>query len=123
MSFVNDATKHPEALTRSQAERFVLALAPFAPHVAEELWQRMGHADTIARGPWPEPDERYLVEDEFELVVQVLGKLRARVKASRSSSEDDLASIARSAVPDWLDGKEIVKTVVVPGRLVNFVVR
>jgi len=123
MTFVNEATKLSDALTRSQAERFVRALSPFAPHFCEELWQRLGHAETIAYASWPEVDERFLEEDEFELVVQVLGKLRGRVKAPKSATREDLADLARTAVPEWLEGKQVIKTVVVPGRLVNFVVR
>ena len=123
MSFVNEATKRRDALTPSQAQRFVLALSPFAPHVAEELWSRLGHASSLAREPWPKVDERYLEDDTFELVVQVLGKLRGRVSAPKDADKPALEALAREAVAEKLEGKEIVKTIVVPGRLVNFVVR
>ena len=123
MTFVNDASERPGALTRSQAERFVRALSPFAPHVAEELWRRLGHAESIARADWPLPDPAYLEDETFELVVQVLGKVRGKVVARRGAGEDDLKFLARGAVEKWLEGKTIVKAIVVPGRLVNFVVR
>ena len=122
MTFTNEATKRQAALLRSQAERFAQALSPFAPHIAEELWQRLGHEESIARSSWPVPDERYLAEDDFELVVQVMGKLRAKARVPKSASKDELEAVARSAAEEWLDGKEVKKTIVVPGRLVNFVV-
>jgi leucyl-tRNA synthetase len=123
MTFVNEALKRPGSLDRDQLSRFVRAVAPFAPHIAEELWSRMGHDDSIARASWPQADPAYLVEDRFELVVQVQGKVRARTEAPRSASRDELSELAREAATRWLEGKQIVKTVVVPGRLVNFVVR
>ena len=123
MTCVNETLKRPGALTRSQAERFVLALAPFAPHMAEELWERLGHGPTIAYVPWPEADPTQLEEDDFELVVQVLGKVRGRTRAPRSADKQELETRAREVVASWLEGKQLVKTVVVPGRLVNFVVR
>jgi len=122
MTFTNEATKRADALTRSQAERFAAALSPFAPHVAEELWSRLGHETSIQEAAWPLPDERYLVDDEFELIVQVKGKLRARTQAPKDASKDELEALARRAAESWLEGKEIRKTIVVPGRLVNFVV-
>ena len=123
MTFLNDATKQPEALTRSQAERLTCALAPFTPHLAEEFWQRLGHEPSIAYAPWPEVDTAELEEDEFELVVQVLGRLRARARAPRSASKAELEKLAREAAATHLEGKQVIKTIVVPGRLVNFVVR
>ncbi len=123
MEFMNLATKHMGALTRSQAERLVCALAPFAPHVAEELWDRLGHAGGVTRAPWPRVDERFLEVDGFELVVQVNGKVRGRAQASKESGKQELEDLAAATVAEHLDGKERLKTIVVPGRLVNFVVR
>jgi leucyl-tRNA synthetase len=123
MEFVNLATKNPAAFTRSRAERLACALAPFAPHIAEELWERLGHGGGISRAPWPSVDERYLVADGFELVVQVNGKVRGRAQASKESGKEELEALAEGTVLQHLDGKERLKTIVVPGRLVNFVVR
>jgi leucyl-tRNA synthetase len=123
MTFVNDVTKNHAALSRGQALRFLRVVAPFAPHVAEELWSRMGEAGFVAEAAWPRADPRYLVDDEIELPVQVNGRLRATAKAPKDAAAKDLESIARAAVAAQLDGKEVVKVVVVPGRLVNFVVR
>jgi leucyl-tRNA synthetase len=123
MTFVNEATKRPGALTRGQAERFALALAPFAPHFAEELWSRLGHAPSLVHGPWPSPEERYLTQDELTFVVQVNGKRRAEAVVPAGADRDTMEAAARAAAGAHVAGKEVVKTVVVPGRLVNFVVR
>ncbi len=123
MTWLNEAAKAPGAVTRSQAERFVLALSPFAPHVAEELWSRLGHARSLAYEPWPRAEQRYLEEQELDVPVQVNGKLRATVRVPRLASAAEIEGSARAAVERWLEGKPIVKTIHVPGRLVNFVVR
>jgi leucyl-tRNA synthetase len=123
MEWLNTATKNRAGFRRDQAQRVVCALAPFAPHLAEELWQRLGHkAGTVSFAPWPDVDERYLGSDTFELAVQVMGKLRGRIDAPRSASKDDLEALARQAVADRLEGSTVRKVIVVPGRLVNFVV-
>jgi leucyl-tRNA synthetase len=121
MEFTNEATKRRAALTAFQAERFVRALAPFAPHLAEELWSRLGHAGSITRAAWPEADPAWLVDDEIELVVQVNGRLRAKIRAPKDAARGHLEELGRAAVTEHLSGKTVKKVVVVPGRLVNFV--
>ncbi len=126
MSFVKEATRRPGACTRAQAERFVRLLAPFAPHIGEELWSRLGAEAAhgpLTRAAWPSVDQRYLVEDEVELVVQVQGKLRGRARVRKDADRAELERVAREVVGAYLDAKQVVKTVVVPGKLVNFVVR
>ncbi len=125
MGFVNEAAKRPAALIRSQAERFVLMLSPFAPHLAEELWERLGHtaAGSLSHEPWPKVDPRMLEDDTLELGVQVGGKLRGRIRAPKDAPQAVLLELARAEVGEWLAGKELVKSVVVPGRLVSFVVK
>lgn len=123
MTFVNEATKRSEAFTRSQASRFAQVIHPFVPHVAEELWSRLGHTEPLAFSGWPEVDEAYLVDDEIDLVVQIKGKVRGRTKAPREASQGELEALAREAIADHLEGAEVVKTIVVPGKLVNFVVK
>ena len=123
MSFVNEATKAPDALTRSQAQRFVLALSPFAPHIAEELWARLGEGESVSRAAWPVVDERYLVDEEYELVVQIRGKVRGKAMVPKGADNAALEESAREAVGELLDGQEVVKVIVVPERLVNFVVK
>jgi len=123
MEFLNVANKHAEDLTGDQAGRLVRALAPFAPHVAEELWARLGHSASISHAPWPAVEERYLVEDAFELVVQVNGKVRGKVSAPKDADKEALEALAVGATGTHLEGMDRVKTIVVPGRLVNFVVK
>jgi leucyl-tRNA synthetase len=122
MIFVNEATKRVEHLTRSQLARFAQVLAPFAPHLAEELWQRLGGDGLLAYAAWPTVDEALLVDDSVEIAVQILGKVRARVQVAADAGKDDLLAAARAAVSEHLEGKTIRKEIVVPGRLVNFVV-
>ena len=123
MVFLNDVA--PGELPRELLEKFVLCLAPFAPHLGEELWATLGHADTLAYEPWPDYDPAALVEDEVEIPVQVMGKLRGRVKVPVAATPAEMEAIARAnaEIAKFLDGKTIVKVVAVPKRMVNFVVR
>ena len=113
------------AIAKEAAEKFVQCLAPFAAHLGEELWESLGHKDTIAYEPWPQYDAAALVEDEIEIPVQVLGKLRGRIKVPVAAAPADMEALAK-ANPDvakFLEGKTIVKVIAVPKRMVNFVVR
>ncbi|MFN9334076.1 MAG: leucine--tRNA ligase [Planctomycetota bacterium] len=123
MIFVNDATKAMDKLSRSQLLRFAQLLQPFAPHVAEELWARLGGQGWLAYAPWPQVDRRLLVDDEIEVAVQVLGKVRGHAKVPNGAPNDVVLAAARAAVAAHLDGKTVVKEIVVPGKLVNFVVK
>ena len=119
----NELTQLP-AIPRELAENLTLMLAPFAPHLAEELWARLGHTKSLARRPWPEFDEKKLVESTMELPVQVNGKLRDRISVPADADEATILSTAQSAAgaQQWLAGKEIKKRLYVPKKLVNFVV-
>jgi leucyl-tRNA synthetase len=124
MELVNElggAVDAPDA--RFAAETTVSLLQPYAPHVAEELWTVLGH-ERLWEAPWPEPDESQLVRETFELVVQVNGKVRDRFEVDAGLSEDELVARARDSerVRVYLDGGEPRKTIVVPRKLVNFVV-
>jgi leucyl-tRNA synthetase len=114
-----------EAIPRALAEPFILMLAPFAPHLAEEVWLRLGHDDSLARHPWPKYDESKLAESTIELPVQVNGKLRGKVSVPADASQEVILKEARAAeaVKPWIDGKTIAKEIYVPGKLVNLVVR
>jgi leucyl-tRNA synthetase len=106
------------------AHAMVLMLAPLTPHVAEELWEKLGHEETIAFEPFPEPDPALLVDDEIEIPVQVNGKVRARVRVATGADEiaHEAAARADERIAARLDGATVRKVVVVPGRLVNFVI-
>jgi leucyl-tRNA synthetase len=124
MELVNElapATNDPAA--RLAAETVVSLIQPYAPHIAEELWQRLGH-ERLWEQPWPVADEALLERDTFELVIQVNGKVRDRVEISADLPEAELIEQAKASprVQAQLDGKEIRQAIVVPRKLVNFVV-
>jgi leucyl-tRNA synthetase len=110
---------------REVVEPMVLMFAPLTPHVAEELWQRLGHDTTITYESFPAADPALLVEDELEIPVQVNGKVRGRVRVATDADDGAHEAAARAApsVATALDGADVVKVVVVPGRMVNFVVK
>jgi leucyl-tRNA synthetase len=127
--YVNALTALEQTSPDSPAVSYAVAalpliIAPFAPHIAEELWSRMGHAESIHLQRYPEPDERALSVDEITLVVQVNGKIRARLQAAPGISEDQAVALAleQSGVQAQLDGKEIRKRIFVPDKLLNLVV-
>ena len=124
MEFTNFFSRE-EPRPKAALDAFVLLLSPFAPHIAEELWQMLGHAESLAYEPWPSYDEEHLKEDTIEVPVQVNGKLRGKVQlpAGADSATIEAAARADAKVAEWLAGKTVVKTVLVPGRLVNFVVK
>ncbi len=124
MEMVNYFTKQ-SVRPREAMETLVLLLAPFAPHIAEELWQRLGHERTLAYHPWPSYDPERIAESTVEIPVQVKGKVRGKVRVPADATREQLERAAREdeRVAKFLEGKQIVKTIVVPGRLVNFVTR
>jgi leucyl-tRNA synthetase len=124
MELLNELAAAPDDPgARFAAETAVSLIQPYAPHLAEELWEVLDH-ERLWTQPWPAADERYLEVATFELVVQVNGKLRDRFDVSVDLSEEELVAtaLASEKVKSQLDGKEIRKTIVVPRRLVNFVV-
>jgi leucyl-tRNA synthetase len=124
MEFTNAALKC-ERVDQSVIETFVLLLAPFAPHLAEELWQRLGHTHTLAYAPWPQHDPALLIEDTVELPVSINGKLRDKIVVAANADQATLLAAAKSAakVQSALQGKTLVKEIVVPGKMVNLVVK
>jgi leucyl-tRNA synthetase len=124
MEFTNEISQ-ADPRPRSLLEPFVLLLSPLAPHLAEELWQVLGHPSTLAYAPWPALDESLIAESEIEYPVQVNGKLRGKVRVPVDGDEAavELAARADSAVAGYLSGKTVVKVIFVPGRLLNFVVK
>ncbi len=108
---------------RAVAEALVLLLAPVAPHIAEELWSRLGHGESLAHGPVPQAQQRYLVEDTIEYPIQINGKVRTRVTVPSSASPDEVrtAALAQARIANLVADREPRKIIVVPGRLVNVV--
>ncbi|MEC0282524.1 leucine--tRNA ligase [Terribacillus saccharophilus] len=122
MVFINDCYKVP-VIPREFAEGFMKLLSPVAPHIAEELWTKLGHEETITYAEWPVHDESKLVEQEIEIVLQAMGKLRAKVMVPHDASKEELEKIALNdeQMKSWLEGKTVRKVIVVPGKLVNVV--
>jgi leucyl-tRNA synthetase len=122
MDFINQVYKVGR-IAPNQAETFLLVLAPFAPHVAEELWQQLGHKASLAHEPWPAYDAALVAAETIEMPVQVNGKLKGRIQVAPDADEAAILAAATAAVQDALAGKIIVKKIVVPKRLVNLVVK
>jgi leucyl-tRNA synthetase len=124
MEFTNFMS-HEDNRPKSVLQPFVLLLSPFAPHIAEELWNVLGNESTLAYEPWPTYDEALLVEDTVEIPIQFNGKLKAKIQVPNGLDKDSLqaAAAADAAVQKQLQDKTVVKVIAVPGRMVNFVVR
>lgn len=122
MIFVNEMTPL-SVRPRKILEPFVLLLAPFAPHLAEELWEILGHTNTLAYEPFPEYDPALIVDDTVTIVLQVNGKIRDRIEAAKGTPEEMLKQTAAEKLAKWLEGKTVVKMITVPDKLVNVVVK
>ena len=126
IEYVNYLTKnYPDGAPRAAVEPIAVMVAPVAPHIAEELWTRLGHEGTITFVQFPSFDEKYLVDDEIELPVQVNGKVKSRVLVAADVSQDDAvaAALADDKVLAAIGEKSVVKKIVVPGRMINLVVK
>lgn len=124
MVFVNEAYK-AEDLPVEYMEGFVKMISPVMPHVAEELWSQFGISDTIAYQPWPKYDPKALVENEVEMIVQVNGKVRAKIKMAKDTDREEAQklALANEHVQKFTDGKDIKKVIVVPNKIVNIVAK
>lgn len=122
MVFVNEGYK-ADKLPKAYIEGFVKLLSPIAPHMSEELWSLLGYKGTIAYEPWPAYDESKLVEDEIEIVVQIMGKVRAKINVAKDISKEDLEkrALKDETIQERIEGKTVRKVIVVPGKLVNIV--
>lgn len=123
MEFVNLAKKQ-DKLPQEIAEKFVLVLAPFAPHLAEELWFRLGHTQSLAYATWPSYDPHWLQSDTVLITVHINGKKRAEIQVNRSQGETEVKKIASElpTIAEKLEGQNIKKVIFVPEKLVNFIV-
>jgi leucyl-tRNA synthetase len=121
----NEIGRLSGGVPRELAEKFVLLLAPFAPHLAEEIWTRLGHEPSLARYPWPKFDPAKLAESTMELAVQVNGKLRGTITVAADAAEEEIFAAAREAesVKSWLVNKTVVKQIYAPKKLVSLVVK
>ncbi|WP_301925658.1 class I tRNA ligase family protein, partial [Corynebacterium glaucum] len=126
IEYVNYLTKtYPAGAPRDAVTPLVQMVSPLAPHLAEELWAKLGHEGTITFEPFPTFDEQLLVDDTVELPVQINGKVKARVDVPAEASQDEIEAVALAdpRVAELTEGKNVVKTIVVPGRMVNLVVK
>ncbi|RAT96013.1 leucine--tRNA ligase [Brevibacillus sp. Leaf182] len=124
MVFVNEAYK-AEVLPKKFMEDFVKMLSPIAPHLGEELWEKLGHSESLAYAAWPTYDEAKLVEDEVEIVLQINGKNKEKLLIASDSTKEQMEEMAKNneMIKELIEGKTIVKVIAVPGKLVNIVVR
>lgn len=122
MVFVNESYKAAE-VSKTYISNFVKLLSPVAPHIAEELWEKLGNTETIAYEEWPTYDESKLVEDTIEIVVQVNGKVKTKLEIERDMSKEETEALAmeNDKVKDAIEGKTVRKVIVVPQKLVNIV--
>jgi len=112
-----------KAHNRELMEKFLVLVSPIAPHIAEELWEKLGHKESITKAPWPKADPKWLVNDEMKIVIQVNGKLRGEFTCATSATEADVfaLALAHEEVKKFIEGKEIKKKIYVPKKLVNLV--
>ena len=123
MEFLNEVSRR-DVIVKDTIEVLVRLIAPFAPHLSEELWEILGHTESIFSVGWPEWDDSKIAFDTFQLVAQVNSKVRATIEAPVDISKEDAIALATSHknVQRFLEGKTIRKTIYVPGKLVNIVV-
>jgi len=124
MILANEVQKE-KRVSKPLMEKFTLIISPYAPHLAEELWEKLGHKASLAYEPWPKYDEKLCIDDTFELVFSVNGKVRGRLEVSKDISQEEAIKAAHDDenVQRNLIGKEIIKEIYVPGKLVNIVVK
>ena len=124
MVLVNELNKC-DTVPKALLEKLALLLSPYTPHLAEDLWEMLGHEPSIANAEWPSWDEALCQEDSIEMVVQVNGKLRARIQMPAAASKEEMLKEAKAdaKIIPYLEGKTLVKEIVVPGKLVNLVVK
>ena len=124
MEFLNFAQDNQKEIGRDVIERFLILLAPFAPHITEELWHQLGNKDSIHQQKWPKWDPELVKEEMITLIIQVNGKVRDKVKVKASISEEKAKEIALSSekIKKWTKGRKIKKVIFVPGKLINIVI-
>jgi leucyl-tRNA synthetase len=124
MEFVNLCQKNEGKVGRDAVEQFLILLSPFAPHFAEELWQRLGHEESIFQQKWPRAEVEFLKEESMVLIIQINGRMRDKVAVRADMPEEEARELAisREKVKNWISGRKIKKVIFVPGRLINIVI-
>ena len=131
MELVNEMYRYKEledinlGLLADATDKLVRMLAPFVPHIAEEMWQGLGHAESIYTAPWPEYEQSALMKDTLEVVLQINGKVREHIEVQAGLSKDEFEIVVMNNdhVKSVLEGKEILKIIAVPDKLLNVVVK
>jgi len=124
MEFLNFAEDNKSDVGKNVLQRLVMLLAPFAPHIGEELWQKLDNNESVFKQPWPQPDKNLVKDEMIELLVQVNGRLRDKIAVPAESGQAAAVEFVKASkiVQQWIDNKPVKKTVYVKGRLINFVV-
>jgi len=124
MEFVNFAQEHKKEIGKKTLERMLLLLAPFAPHISEELWHVTGHKNSIFEEKWPQYDKRLVKEEKITLVIQINGKVRDKIEVLSGISKEEAKKLAlkQKKVQNWIGGKDIKKVIFVSDKLINFVI-
>ena len=117
---LNEIAKKEGGVDKETIETMTVLLAPFAPHVAEELWEKLGHTDSVFHTTWPSADEEAMKDDEIEIPVQINGKTRAVISIAADCSKEDAIAAGKEAVADKLTGN-IIKEIYVPKKIINIV--
>ena len=117
-----ELAKKEGGIDKESLETMVIMLAPFAPHIAEELWQQMGHTESVFKNTWPKYEEAHMADDEKEIAVQINGKTKCVINVPADISKDDVLAIAKETLGGRLTGN-IIKEIYVPGRIVNIVAK
>ena len=130
MEMVNEMYRYKEGevnpgLYGAAVKNLIIMLAPFVPHVAEEMWEHLGHSESVHKQAWPEYDESALVKDTIEIVIQINGRIKEKINIAGDSTKADMEKIAveNDKIKALTEGKNIVKIIAVPGKLINIVVK
>lgn len=124
MILVNSFYEKPEEITKENFKKLLIILSPFAPHLAEELWERIGLKGLASRQPWPKYDEKLIGSEKTFLMVQINGKVRDKIEVTAGISQKEAEKIAMKSekIKSWISGKEIKKVIFVPNKLINIVI-
>ena len=124
MEFTNFWSQDKKTLSKKDASSLLILLAPFVPHITEELWEKIGHKESVFGQFWPKADEKLAKEETFSLVIQINGKVRDKVELAKDLSEDKVKEIVlqQEKIKKWLNGQAPKKFIYIPNRLVNIVV-